>query len=215
MMRPSSEVTSVSVFAERRLGPAGRGVRRRPPWRARSRAASPTPAGVIITFSGLRSRCTIPLSCAAASPRAICTARSSRVAQVESAALEPLRAGSRPRRAPSRCRCAPRPRRPDRTTATLGCVMAAAERASRRNRCRRSSFPAVGQQLERHVAPQLLVLGAVDDAHAAVPEDAEDAELRDARGDGVGGVLRRRRNRSKQRAAGLVRAAPPVIRHSP
>ena len=40
-------------------------------------------------------------------------------------------------------------------------------------------LPGIGQQLQRYRAPQRLVLGTIDDTHAALTESPEDAEVRD------------------------------------
>ena len=69
---------------------AGRPAPRRS-WRARSRAPSPTPDGVIMTLPGLRSRCTTPRSCAASSAAAIWMPRRERLARRQRPAREALR----------------------------------------------------------------------------------------------------------------------------
>ena len=72
----------------------------------------------------------------------------------------------------------------------------AAARASRWNRavCLGSSRAVPGQDLQGHVAAQRLLLGLVDDAHAAAADLAEDAE--------VAQLLQRRRPRARRRRRG-------------
>ena len=64
--------------------------RRSTPSRGRSRAPSTLPSGVTLTLAGLRSRWTMPFSCASSSASAICLAIGERLVDRDRSALQPL-----------------------------------------------------------------------------------------------------------------------------
>ena len=155
----------------------------------------------------------------------------------------PCPAGSRPMRRSSEPRSSPSTYSMDRkrwpstsptswTRQTAGWVTWRAMRTSLKKRSRRSasSCSGLGQELQRDRLPELQVVGAVDLAHAAAPDEADDAvaldeeragvearavadrrcgaaaELATSRGDGPGGVVRRT-SRPSGRAGRPARAA--------
>ncbi len=136
-----------------------------------------SPSGRTITFAGLTSRWTMPLSCASASPSAIC------------AAIASARAGSiGPRSSAVAQRLAFAVREREKETA-VGRLADVVERADvrmiqrrRGPRLRFEATPGEGvagemrrQHLERDRTAQPHVLGAVDHTHAAFADLADDA----------------------------------------
>ena len=138
------------------------------------------PAPSSMTLAGLRSRWSTPRSCAAASPaqscRAISAALSSgkrpmrRSERREVLAVHVLHREERSGRRLRRCRR--RGRRSDARPAARSAPRCETARAAPDRR--RSS---VGQELERDWLAEPQIVGAVDLAHAAAPEQADNADI--------------------------------------
>ena len=156
----------------RRCGSASRASP--PAWRGRSRGSSPAPSRLRKRFSGLRSRCTIPFSCAAASAWAICAAISS----ASRSASAPARSSrSRERLALEQLHDREGACRPSCPRSKIGEDVGMRERrhgAAPRARSAparsRSPANAAGSTLIATSRSSLRVGGAVDLAHAALAE---------------------------------------------
>ena len=161
------------------------------------------PRPSIMTLAGLRSRCSTPLSCAAASPAHSCRAISSafRPAAARSAAAA---TPDPPRRCtPSSGTRGPRRRRRRRpgtrsdATPSARCALRPAGDRERRDRARASA----GRNFSATGLPELQVVGAIHLAHAAAPDERDDAVAvaEDGAGREAAGVEGRRRGGSGAR----------------
>ena len=146
---------------------------------ARARGRSPSawrPPCVSITLPGLRSRWTMPARCARSSASAIWAAELQDLVRSAAARATAAPPASRPRPAPSPGSRSSPSRPTSNSVQMCGWLSAEIVRASRSKRARTSGFAdqVLGQHLDRHVAAEPRVLGAVDLAHAARAERGDD-----------------------------------------